>query len=392
MLCGLILGFSFSLRSLRSQRLIAFLCGEWFWCTIPSRYPVAHPTHRSLAFYQALPKVELHRHLEGSLRLETLIELAQQHGIAQGKPLSQLVQVSQSEPFTSQNFLSKFETLRLFYRTPEIIARLTREAIADAASDNVRYLELRFTPVALCRVRGFAMAEVMDWVISGMQQAHTNAGPLTRLIVSINRHESPALAEQAIQLAVERMSLGVVGIDVAGNEAACPGLEQFAGMLAHARQAGLKLTIHAGEWGGAQNVAEAIELYQADRIGHGVRVMEDPAVVAQARQADIPFEVCLTSNLQSGSVANLPGHPLRHMLEAGLNVTLNTDDPSICQVTLSHEHWLACEELSAGLPTLKQCLLRAVHASFLPPAERDALSQELAAEFDRTFSTSDSVI
>jgi adenosine deaminase len=353
---------------------------------------LAHPTHRSLAFYQALPKVELHRHLEGSLRLETLMELAQQQGIALDRPLSQLVQVNPSEPYTSQNFLSKFEKLRLFYRTPEIITRLTREAIADAAADNVRYLELRFTPAALCKVRGFALADVMDWVIAGMQQAHPAHSPLTRLIVSINRHESPALAEQVIQLAVERMSQGVVGIDVAGNEAACSGLEQFAGVLAQARQAGLKLTIHAGEWGGAQNVAEAIEIYQADRIGHGVRVMEDAAVVALARQAQIPFEVCLTSNIQSGAVAGLPGHPYWRMLEAGLNVTLNTDDPSICQITLGHDHWLGCEELGGGLPGLKQCLLRAVGAAFLPLDERATLSQTLATEFDHTVSRLDRVI
>ncbi len=207
--------------------------------------------HRSIAFYQALPKVELHRHLEGSLRLETLVEVAQQYGIAEGRLLSQLVQVSRSEPYTIQNFLSKFETLRLFYRTPEIIGRITREVITDAAADNVRYLELRFTPAALCKARGFAMAEVIDWVITGMRQAQTAGYPITRLIVSINRHEPPALAEQAIQLAAERMSLGVVGIDVAGNEADHADLERFAGMLAEARQGGLGLTIHAGEWGGA---------------------------------------------------------------------------------------------------------------------------------------------
>ena len=353
---------------------------------------MAHPTHRSLAFYQALPKVELHRHLEGSLRLETLVEVAQQHGIAEGRLLSQLVQVSPSEPHTSQNFLSKFETLRLFYCSPEIIERMTREAIADAAADNVRYLELRFTPAALCKARGFAMAEVMDWVIAGMQQARNVSDSLTRLIVSINRHESPALAERAIQLAVERMSQGVVGIDVAGNEAKAPDLTPFAGMLAEAHQAGLKLTIHAGEWGGAEHVAQAILRYQADRIGHGVRVMENAAVVAQARAANIPFEVCLTSNLQSGVVTGLSGHPLPQMLASGLNVTLNTDDPSISQITLGHEHWLACEELGIVLPELKQCLLRGVQAAFLPPRKKVALSQKLEAEFNRTASPLEGVI
>jgi adenosine deaminase len=341
-------------------------------------------TSRSIEFYQALPKVELHRHLEGSLRLETLVEVAQQHGIAEGGLLSHLVQVSQSEPRTIQNFLSKFETLRLFYRTPEIIGRITREAIADAAVDNVRYLELRFTPAALCKARDFPPADVIDWVITGMQQAQTANAPLTRLIISVNRHEPPALAEQVIHLAVERMDLGVVGIDVAGNEAKSPDLGLLAGILKEARQAGLGLTIHAGEWGGAENVAEAINRYQADRIGHGVRVMEDAAVVAQAREAGTSFEVCLASNIQSGVAAGLAGHPVKRMLDAGLNVTLNTDDPSISQITLGSEHYQACEQLGISLPVLKQCLLRAAHAAFLPENERAALSQRLGLEFDQT--------
>jgi adenosine deaminase len=338
---------------------------------------------RSIAFYQALPKVDLHRHLEGSLRLETLVEVAQQHGLAEGRQLSQLVQVSRSDPHTIQNFLSKFETLRLFYRTPEIIGRITREAIADSAADNVRYLELRFTPAALCKARGFAMAEVVDWVITGMQQAQTADGPITRLIISINRHELPTLAEQAIRLAVERMHQGVVGIDVAGNEAGHPDLDPFAGMLAEARQAGLGITIHAGEWGGAAHVARAIERYQADRIGHGVRVMEDAAVVAQACEAGVPFEVCLTSNTQSGVAASLPTHPLRRMLDAGLNVTLNTDDPSISQITLGSEQQLACETVGIPLAGLKQCLLRAAKAAFLAESERTALVQRLDVAFDQ---------
>jgi adenosine deaminase len=227
---------------------------------------------------------------------------------------------------------------------------------------------------------------VIDWVITGMQQAQTADGPMTRLIVSINRHEPPALAEQAIRLAVKRMSQGVVGIDVAGNEAGHPDLDPFAGMLAEARQAGLGITIHAGEWGGAAHVARAIERYQADRIGHGVRVMEDAEAVAQAHEAGIPFEVCLTSNLQSGVATSLSSHPLRRMLDAGLNVTLNTDDPSISQITLGSEQHLACETLGIPLVVLKQCLLRGAKAAFLGESERAALAQRLGTAFDRAAS------
>ena len=127
--------------------------------------------------FQALPKVELHRHLEGSLRLSTLIEVARSHGLSvtDTGQLRSLVKINADEPFTYENFLSKFKTLRLFYRTPEIIGRIAREAILDAAADNILYIELRFTPVALSEAQGFSLAEVLDWVIDGTAQAKKEA-------------------------------------------------------------------------------------------------------------------------------------------------------------------------------------------------------------------------
>jgi adenosine deaminase len=345
-----------------------------------------HPTpQRAYEFYQALPKVDLHRHLEGSLRLETLVEVARAHGIRimGTDQLRSLVQVNEAEPFTFQNFLSKFATLRLFYRSPEIIGRITREAIADAAADNVRYLELRFTPVALSRSQDFSLGAVMDWVLEGTRQGHVeNQGISTRLIVSFNRHESVELAEQVTQLAVDHMSEGVVGLDVAGNEAEYP-VGPFQTILSDAKKAGLCLSVHAGEWGGPENVAEAIVNFKADRIGHGVRVMEDEMAVSLASATGIPFEVCVTSNHQSGVVPSLSEHPLPRMLAAGLNVTINTDDPRVSQITLSNEYRLVCEELGIPLLTLRERVLAAAQASFLPPGERQRLVDSLNTEFNK---------
>ncbi|MBN1669157.1 MAG: hypothetical protein JW862_18830, partial [Anaerolineales bacterium] len=143
-------------------------------------------TRRSFDFYHALPKVELHRHLEGSVRLSTLIEIGREHGIdiLSTEHLRPLVQVGEDQPYTFENFLSKFATLRLFYRSPEVIGRITREAIEDAAIDNIRYLELRFSPAALSKAEGFPLAEVMDWVIAGAQEGQAAYGLKTRLIAS----------------------------------------------------------------------------------------------------------------------------------------------------------------------------------------------------------------
>ncbi len=146
--------------------------------------------------FRRLPKVELHRHLEGSLRLNTLLDVARTHSIAIPEDvvgLSNLVQMQEDESFSFRNFLSKFDTLRLFYRSPEVITRITREAVEDAAKDNVRYMELRFTPVALSRAERFPLNEVMDWVAAAAQSAAVEFDMVVRLIPSVNRHESPEL-------------------------------------------------------------------------------------------------------------------------------------------------------------------------------------------------------
>lgn len=340
--------------------------------------------HQIQTFCHAFPKVELHRHLEGSLRLSTLMELGRAHELnipTNPGELTSLVQVNEHEPLTFTNFLSKFNTLRLFYRSPEVIQRLTREAIADAAADKIRYVELRFMPVALSQVEGFPLGEVIDWVIDATHAAEYENGIKTRLIVGVNRHE-PQQSEEVIQLAIDRASSGIiVGVDLAGNEAEFSA-QPFVSMFREAHQAGLHVTVHAGEWGGAANVSEAIQHLGADRIGHGVRIMEDDNVVRLAKERDIPFEVCITSNYQSGVVSALSAHPLPRMIEAGLNATINTDDPSISRITLGHEYQIVCEDLRIAQEVFCERLISAAQAAFLPQAERDTLVQSLREEID----------
>jgi adenosine deaminase len=335
--------------------------------------------------FHRLPKVELHRHLEGSLRLNTMLDIARQHNIDIPEDvygLSNLVQMQEDENFSFRNFLSKFDTLRLFYRSPEVITRITREAVEDAAKDNVRYMELRFTPVALSRAERFPLNEVMDWVAAAAQAAAVETGMVVRLIPSVNRHESPELAEQVAWLAAERIPSGVVAMDLAGNEAEFAA-EPFYGIFREAHQSGLHLSVHAGEWGPASNVREAIEQFGAERIAHGVRVLEDESVVALARERGVPFEVCVTSNYQSGVVPQPGAHPLPRMLEAGLNVTVNTDDPSISRITLSHEYHVVCDDLGVPIDGLCACIIAAGEGAFLPDSERAAMVKSLRKEMPR---------
>ena len=335
--------------------------------------------------FRKMPKVELHRHLEGSLRLATMIDVARKHGMtmpANVVRLSRLVQVQDEDNFTFDNFLSKFNTLRMFYRSPEVIDRITYEAVEDAAKDNVRYMELRFTPVALSRAERFPLEDVTNWVCKAAKGAAKKYGVMVRLIASVNRHEPLELAEQVAWLAAERINEGIVGIDLAGNEAQFPA-KPFIPLFNEARQAGLKITMHAGEWAGAANVREAIEQFSTQRIGHGVRVLEDDFTTALAREHGTAFEVCITSNYQTGAVESLPKHPAPKMLEQKLNVTFNTDDPSISQIVLSNEYRSAVEDLKISREVLKERIVAAALASFLPDGEKKKLAESLKKELSK---------
>jgi adenosine deaminase len=177
------------------------------------------------------------------------------------------------------------------------------------------------------------------------------------------------------------MEKGIAGLDLAGNEAQFPA-EPFVGIFREAKQSGLKVAVHAGEWGGPENVRKAIEQFNADRIGHGVRVMEDDYTVTLARDHQTCFEVCITSNYQTGAVKELSEHPLKKMIDAGLNVTINTDDPSISQITLSNEYKVAKENLGLPMETIQGCILAAARSSFLQETEKQKLVEQLGKQLN----------
>ena len=204
----------------------------------------------------------------------------------------------------------------------------------------------------------------------------------TRLIVTINRQEPIEITRQVLQIAAEYQSMGVVGVDLAGNETEYPTIP-YLPLFKEARAAGLHTTIHAGEWGGADNIREAIEIFQADRISHGVRIMEDPSVIALARERGTVFEVCITSNYQTGIIPALADHPLNRMLMAGLNVTINTDDPSISNITLGNEYQVAVKELGLPKSILGERIMAAIKAAFLPADEKIKLAKHIQSDLRR---------
>jgi len=330
----------------------------------------------------ALPKVELHRHLEGSLRLQTLAEIALEHGIDLPsydiEYLRRFATVTGEEP-DFHLFLEKFAFLRRFYPTQAAVERVAYEAVADAAADNVKYLELRFNPVALSREQSFSLDQVTTWVCSAVARAQRDCGVRTNLILQIGRDESVGTASQIAEIAVAHQNNGVVGLDLAGDEVAYPA-RRFADVFQRARQEGLGVTVHAGEAGGAENVREAIELLGAERIGHGVRSIENSDIVQLVRERGVILEVCPTSNLQTAVVRGFWQHPLVDLLALNLRVTINTDDPSVSDTTLTDEYMAAMLAMGVTLDQIKHTILTAVAGSFQPPDERKRLAEWFRSE------------
>ena len=332
---------------------------------------------------RSMPKVELHRHLEGSLAPEFFLAMAEEFSIdlpagdAEGLA-SAITMVDQEPGFLP--FLERFETLRTFYVDPEIVKRAAREAIRLAAEDNIRYLELRYNPLHFATQMAFPIESVIEWVTEARDEAAAEFALQVELIATVNRNDPVQESLPTIEAAIAGAGQYFAGIDIAGDENQ-GNLVRFAGVFRKARKAGLGITIHAGEVGPAANVRDAIRLLGADRIGHGIRILDDPEVVKLAKEAGVVFEVCPTSNLRTGVVKSIDQHPIADMARAELAVALSTDDPAICGTTLTDEYILVGNALGLEKNDFLELNLTALQGAFRPKDERADLASMFEDEF-----------
>ncbi|MCP4545231.1 MAG: adenosine deaminase [bacterium] len=333
--------------------------------------------------WEKFPKVDLHRHLEGSIRLETLREIARSYDL--DYPIDDLprfrtmVQMTPDQR-SAEALLAKFAVLRHFFRSEEIITRITREAVLDAAADEVRYLELRFNPVALSAHNEFTPAQACRCVQNASALAAVDCGIDVRLIISINRSE-PERAHELLDIACDGVKEGITGLDLSGDEVNAAA-EPFIDLFDRARSAGLDISVHAGEWTGPENIRFAIEELNATRIGHGIGILDDPDLISLARERGTLFEFCITSNYLTAAIAVKKEHPVLELTRKhGLSTTLNTDDPSIFDVTLSDEFEFAHDHLGLTIEELRAMNLRAARHAFLDDGTRNKLITHLQQKY-----------
>ncbi|MFN2326563.1 MAG: adenosine deaminase [Gemmatimonadales bacterium] len=329
-----------------------------------------------------LPKAELHVHLDGSLRPETMVELAGPAKVElpsrDPAELKRYMLVDDAEHL--EDYLARFELTIALLQTPEAIERVAYEMVEDAVGDNLRYLEVRYCPLLSTR-QGLDMDAVVAAEWRGLQRGMADFGIPARIINCSLRHYEPEVSVQIAEHSVRCKDQGVVAFDLAGGEAGRPpGIHGEAFDIAvHGL---LHVTVHAGEAWGPASIAEAIHRCHAERIGHGTRLHEKPALQDYVRDRQILIETNITSNLQTRAVQRAAEHPVRRYYDAGLSVTLCTDSWLMSGVSLSDEYWLAHSELGFTREEIDDMILTACAGAFLPLPDRQALFDRVRDELE----------
>jgi adenosine deaminase len=335
------------------------------------------------SYIQAIPKVELHVHLEGSIQPATLLALARRNGVP--LPASSVDGLRQWYRFTSfDHFIEVYLTISSCIRTEEDIELIAREFLLGQAAQNVVYSEVTYTAFTHYQTKGLPFEKQLAAINRARAWAAGDLGVDMNLVIDISR-VAPVTSDEVLLQAdwvINNVGNGVVALGLGGPEVGYPP-EEFAPAFARARAAGVPGVPHAGETVGPASIWGAIRALHAVRIGHGVRCLEDPALVEELRARQIPLEVCPTSNVCLGVAPSLEQHPLPHLVAQGLYVTVNSDDPPMFDTSLNDEY-LALHRVFGFTPTqIEELDLNAVRATLLPATERAAMAANFKAAFAR---------
>ena len=340
-----------------------------------------------------LPKAELHCHLDGSLRVSTILELAAHQKVElpadNQEDLHNILAIKEKMK-NLEEYLEIFDITLSVLQTPESLMRVAFELAEDCWNDGVRYVEVRYSPI-LHTQEGMTSSESIDAVKKGLDQAESEFGIKTGIIICGIRNISPEVSLKLADLAVQYKNKGVVGFDLAGAEENFPAKhhqEAFELIL----KKNINATLHAGEAFGPESIHQAIHACGAHRIGHGTRLMENKDLMAFVNDHRISLEICLKSNIQTRSIPSLEVHPFKYYLDQHLRVTLNTDNRLISDTTLTDEYLLAVNTFNLTLQDIRTIIINGFKSAFLPHNERRELIREVVDELEAEFSFEKRVI
>ncbi len=344
----------------------------------------AQAAHVPLEVFEALPKTDLHVHLDGSLRLQTILDLARQDGIE--LPASDIdglrAAIGCGDHFGSLvDYLRGFDITLRVMQTEEALERIAFELAEDAHRENVRYMEVRYAPMLHTR-GGLKLTKVVEAVLDGLRRARESYGIKSNVIICGIRNISPESSYEMAELAVAYKGRGVVGFDLAGAEAEFPA-KHHRKAFQLVRDNNINCTIHAGEAYGPESIAQAIHVCGAHRIGHGCRLRENGDLLHYVNDHRIPLECCPSSNVQTGAVKTLASHPIKLYFDLGLRVTVNTDNRLITDTTVSKELWLVHTRMGMSFADIKSLIVAGFKSSFQPFHEKQAALRRVTAELAR---------
>ena len=332
----------------------------------------------------AWPKAELHCHLDGSLRLATMLDLARRQGKMNVLPADNeeeleaiLRQIDDSE--TLEAYLAWFRYSIPLMQSAEALRRIAYELAEDNARENVRYLEVRYGPI-LHTEEGLSLEQVNDAVLDGLRQAERDFGIRTALIICGLRDRFESASLRQAELAAAYRGRGVVAFDLAGGEAGNPS-KQHLHAFYFARNHLLNLTCHAGESWGPESIQQALFYCGAHRIGHGITLRQDPDLMQYFVDHQIPLEICPTSNVQTHVVGSFETHPIKEYVAAGIPVTVNTDNRLFSRTSVTDELWRVHQYCSIDADHLREIALNGFRHAFLPWEEKQDLLRSVTDDF-----------
>lgn len=328
----------------------------------------------------SLPLTDVHRHLDGNIRAQTILDLGRQFNLTlPAQTLETLiphVQVTSTEP-DLVSFLSKLDWGVKVLASLDACRRVAFENIEDAARNGLHYVELRFSPGYMAMAHQLPVAGVVEAIIAGVREGCKTFGVEARLIGIMSRTFGEAACLQELDALLAHRD-HITALDLAGDELGFPG-SLFLSHFNQARDAGWRITVHAGEAAGPESIWQAIKELGAERIGHGVKAVEDRALMDYLAEHRIGIESCLTSNIQTSTVASLANHPLKTFLEHGIIASLNTDDPAVQGVDIIHEYTIAAPAAGLTREQIRQAQINGLEMAFLSNEEKRTLREKVAA-------------
>ncbi|MBI9066551.1 MAG: adenosine deaminase [Salinivirgaceae bacterium] len=332
-------------------------------------------------FVHSLPKAELHCHLDGSMRVDTILDLAKQNKVKLPKDnleeLTEYLNVGM-DCQSLEEYLKVFDVTCSVLQTKEALIRATYELIEDCAKENIWYLEIRFSPI-LHIDKGLKLTQVIDAVIEGKHKAEKEFNTKVGIIVCGLRHTTPEVSLTLAELSVAYKNRGVVGFDLAGAEDGFPAKDHKSSFYLIINN-NINTTVHAGEGYGPESIHQAIHVISANRIGHGTRLREDGDLLNYINDHRIPLEMCITSNVQTKAVESFENHPIKFYFDLGLRVTINTDNRLVSNTTLTDEYMLAIEKYKFNADEIKYLILNGFKSAFLPLKEKVELIHQVTKD------------